>query len=58
MKRMEWDDQMRSLKTIDQVHIHAGEMKRMERDNKMKGIQTIDQKFTYALETDEEEWIG
>jgi hypothetical protein len=29
MKRMGWDDEMRVIQTIDQVHVLSGEMKGM-----------------------------
>jgi hypothetical protein len=46
MKRMGWDDQMRGLQTIDQVHVLPGDWRRMKRmgwDDQMRGLQTIDQ---------------
>ena len=36
MKRMGWDDQMRDLKTIDQIHVPPGEMKRMGWDGMIR----------------------
>ena len=41
---MGWDDQMRDLERIDQVHVLSGEMKRMgwddESDNQMRDLKT------------------
>ena len=55
MKRMGWDDQIRHLKTIDQVHVRAGEGWRgwdvIIRWEILKQLT----KFTYELEKDEED---
>ena len=48
MKRKGWDDQMRGLQTIDQVHVHSGWMKRMVRIKVFKQLAN----FTYELETE------
>ena len=34
MERMGWDNQMRDLKAIGQVHVRAGQIKRMGRSDK------------------------
>ena len=58
MKRMGWDDQMRDVKTIDQVHVRSGDGGRgwdgMIRLDIFKRLT----KFTYHLETDEEDGMG
>ena len=55
MKEMGWDDQMRDLKTIDQVHVLPGDgwrgWDRMIRWEISKQLT----KFTYGLEKDEED---
>ena len=38
---MGYDDRMRGLKTIDQVHVLSG--KRIGYDDRMRGFKTIDQ---------------
>ena len=48
MKRMGWDDQMRDLKTIDQVHVLAGDGWRGWSDDQMKDLKTIDQVHVLA----------
>ena len=41
----EEDDQMRCLKTIDQVHILSGDG---EEDDQMRGLKTVDQVHVQA----------
>ena len=57
-KRMGWDDQMRDIQTIDQVHVLPGGRQRgwdgMIRREIFKQLA----KFTYILEMDEEDHIG
>ena len=43
VKRMGWDDQMRGLQTLHQVHVHSGRrVKRMGWDDQLRVLQTID----------------
>ena len=58
MKRVGWDDQMRDIQTIDQVHILTGD--RWRRWDGMIRWEILKQltKFTYELETDEEDGMG
>ena len=43
MKRMGWDDQMRDLKTIDQVHLRTGGgWDGMGWDDQTRNFKTID----------------
>ena len=51
---MGWDDQIRGLQTIDQVHILPGDGWRgWDGDDQMRGLQTIDQ--VHVLPKDDEE---
>ena len=55
MKRMGWDDQMRDLKSIDQVHVLSGDVWRGWDGMIRPEILNQLTKFTYQLETDEED---
>ena len=58
MKRMGWDDQMRDLKSIDQVHVLSGDVWRGWDGMIRPEILNQLTKFTYQLETDEEDGMG
>ena len=58
MKRMGWDDQMRDIQTIGQVHLRAGDRWRGWDGMIAWEIFKPLTKFTYSLEMDDEDGMG